>query len=98
MRRTFAAAAVVVLALAGCGGSSGGGRSASAGGGPKAPIIIGTSLSLTGSFSADGQAFERGYKLWASIVDSHGGLLGRRVTLDILNDASSPTTAAANYT
>ena len=28
------------------------------------PILIGTSLSLTGDFSADGQAFLKGYKLW----------------------------------
>jgi branched-chain amino acid transport system substrate-binding protein len=28
-----------------------------------APITIGASLSLTGTFSADGQAFERGYEL-----------------------------------
>ena len=89
---------MAALALAGCGPTSGGGRSGGADGGTKAPIVIGASLSLTGSFSADGQAFERGYQLWASIVDRHGGLLGRRVTLDILNDASSPTTAAANYT
>ena len=63
----------------------------------KAPITVGASLSLTGDFSADGQAFERGYKLWASDVNSHGGLLGRQVTLTILNDNSSPTQAQTNY-
>jgi len=63
------------------------------------PIVIGASLSLTGDFSTDGQAFERGYELWQSYVNSHGGLLGgRKVKLDILNDASNPTTAATNYT
>ena len=63
------------------------------------PIVIGASLSLTGDFSTDGQAFERGYELWQSYVNSHGGLLGgRKVRLDILNDASNPTTAATNYT
>ena len=44
----------------------------------KAPITIGASLSLTGDFSADGQAFERGYQLWADYVNTHGGLLGDR--------------------
>ena len=63
----------------------------------KAPITVGASLSLTGDFSADGQAFQRGYKLWASDVNSHGGLLGRQVTLTILNDNSSPTQAQTNY-
>ena len=63
----------------------------------KAPITIGASLSLTGDFSADGQAFQRGYQLWASDVNAHGGLLGRQVTLKILNDNSSPTQVQTNY-
>jgi branched-chain amino acid transport system substrate-binding protein len=63
----------------------------------KAPVVIGASLSLTGDFSADGQAFQRGYQLWASDVNSHGGLLGRQVTLKILNDNSSPTQVQTNY-
>ena len=63
----------------------------------KAPIVVGASLSLTGDFSVDGQAFERGYKLWASDVNSKGGLLGRQVTLKILNDNSSPTQVQTNY-
>jgi branched-chain amino acid transport system substrate-binding protein len=61
------------------------------------PILIGASLSLTGDFSADGQAFQRGYQLWASDVNSSGGLLGRQVKLNILNDNSSPTQAQTNY-
>jgi branched-chain amino acid transport system substrate-binding protein len=61
------------------------------------PITIGASLSLTGDFSADGQAFERGYELWASDVNKAGGLLGRQVKLTILNDNSSPTQVATNY-
>jgi len=63
----------------------------------KAPIVVGASLSLTGDFSVDGQAFKRGYELWASDVNSKGGLLGRQVTLKILNDNSSPTQAQTNY-
>jgi branched-chain amino acid transport system substrate-binding protein len=52
---------------------------------------------LTGDFSADGQAFQRGYKLWAKDVNASGGLLGRQVTLKILNDNSSPTQVQTNY-
>jgi branched-chain amino acid transport system substrate-binding protein len=73
----------------------------SAAGKPTGPIIIGASLSLTGTaandFSADGQAFEKGYELWAKDVNAHGGILGRRVKLVILNDDSSPETAVTNY-
>jgi len=79
--------------IAACGSSSGGGGSKSS-----APLLIGTSLSLSGDFSADGQAFERGYELWASDVNKHGGLLGRQVKLVIVNDNSSPTQVTTNYT
>jgi branched-chain amino acid transport system substrate-binding protein len=61
------------------------------------PIVIGASLSLTGDFSADGQAFQKGYELWAADVNANGGLLGRHVTLKILNDNSSPTQVQTNY-
>lgn len=61
------------------------------------PIKIGISLSLSGSFASDGQAFEQGYQLWADYVNAHGGLLGRRVTLDMLSDASSTNLVQTNY-
>ena len=61
------------------------------------PITIGASLSLTGSFSADGQAFEKGYKLWARDVNARGGIGGRHVKLTILNDQSSPNQVVTNY-
>jgi branched-chain amino acid transport system substrate-binding protein len=89
-----ATAAVLAVALAAC-GSNGSGSSGSAPGAQ--PILIGASLSLTGDFSADGVAFQRGYQLWQSDVNSHGGILGRQVKLIILNDASSQTTVVANY-
>jgi branched-chain amino acid transport system substrate-binding protein len=61
------------------------------------PITIGASLSLTGDFSADGQAFDKGYKLWAKNVNAHGGILGRQVKLIILDDQSSPNQVVTNY-
>ena len=95
-------AAVVAAFLAGCSGSSapsGGGASAgdSPGGSSSGPVVIGTSLSLTGDFSADGQAFKKGYEFWASQVNASGGILGRQVQLKILNDNSSPTQVVTNY-
>src|SRR6185437_7547075 len=62
-----------------------------------APITIGASLSLTGDFAADGQAFEKGYKLWAADVNAKGGILGRKVSLTILNDASQQNQVVTNY-
>ncbi len=64
---------------------------------PKTPIKIGMSLSLSGDFSADGLAFQQGYKLWAATVNKNGGILGRQVQLDILSDASSTAQVVTNY-
>jgi len=83
---------VVALLATACGSSGGSSSSTST-----KPIKIGVSLSLTGDFSADGKAFEQGYQLWAKETNAHGGLLGRQVSLDIVNDASSPVQVATNY-
>jgi branched-chain amino acid transport system substrate-binding protein len=86
-----------VAACSSSSSSSTGATSTSSSPSTKAPITIGASLSLTGDFSTDGQNFQRGYQLWASDVNAHGGLLGRQVTLKILNDNSSPTQVQTNY-
>ena len=82
---------MLAAAIAACSSSGG------SGGGTKSPVVIGASLSLTGQFSGDGQAFQKGYELWAKDQNAKGGLLGRPVKLDILNDASSPTQVVTNY-
>jgi branched-chain amino acid transport system substrate-binding protein len=95
------AAAVSMLAaasVAACGLGSAGTPSTSNGGPSGTPIKVGISLSLTGDFSADGQASLRGYRLWAADVNSHGGLLGRPVRLVVINDNSDPGIVAKNYT
>jgi branched-chain amino acid transport system substrate-binding protein len=95
------AVALSVGVLAAC--SGGGSSSPSAGASAPAdtgPITIGASLSLTpasGNFTADGQAFEKGYKLWARDVNAHGGLLGRQVVLKILDNQSSPNQVVTDY-
>jgi branched-chain amino acid transport system substrate-binding protein len=101
---------VIAALLAACGGSSSSTSSASSGaasststsGGSsssasKSPVTIGTSLSLSGDFAADGKAFQRGYQLWANDVNAAGGLMGHPVKLDIVSDASSPAQVVTNY-
>jgi branched-chain amino acid transport system substrate-binding protein len=88
-----AAAAAVVLAA--CSSSTTSSPSSTA---SKSPIVIGTSLSLTGDFSVDGQAFQRGYDLWVEQTNKAGGLLGHPVQLKVLNDNSDPGTVTTNYT
>ena len=85
---------VLLFVLSACGGST---SSTSGTTQNKTPIKIGISLSLSGDFSADGLAFQQGYKLWAATVNKNGGILGRQVQLDILSDASSTTQVVTNY-
>jgi branched-chain amino acid transport system substrate-binding protein len=95
----FAKGAVAVLGagvLAACTSGSGPGSTATPAG-STGPLIIGASLSKSGDFSADGEAFEKGYRLWAKDVNAHGGLLGRKVELTIVDDASSPNQVVSNY-
>ena len=104
-KRAFALSGAAVLSisvLAACSSSSSSSTSSTSTGSSSSPssstpITIGASLSLTGDFSTDGINYEHGYELWASDVNAHGGLLGRKVVLKILNDASSPTQVDTNY-
>ena len=107
-RRALIVAAVAAVAafLAGCGGSgsstssasgSGSATSSASSASSKTSITIGSSLSLSGDFAADGQAFEKGYQLWAADVNAAGGLMGHPVKLDIVSDASSPAQVVTNY-
>ncbi len=84
---------LVVMALAACGNTTSPSNTPTTSG----PIKIGISLSLTGDFSADGQAFKQGYTLWANDVNKAGGILGRKVELTILDDTSDPTQVVTNY-
>jgi branched-chain amino acid transport system substrate-binding protein len=93
-----AVAAAAAMVLAACSSNSGGSASNNNTSSSKSPILIGTSLSLTGDFSVDGTAFQRGYELWESYINAHGGLLGRKVQMVFENDQSSPTTVTTNYT
>jgi ABC-type branched-subunit amino acid transport system substrate-binding protein len=77
---TAARIAVVVAtaSVAACGiGSTGTPDTGTTAGPSGTPIRVGISVSLKGDFKADGEASLRGYQLWASDVNSHGGLLGR---------------------
>jgi branched-chain amino acid transport system substrate-binding protein len=89
-----AAGALTALVVAACGTGSATTNSSGTN-----PITIGISLPLTGSFSADGRATLRGYQLWASDINSNGGLLnGRPVQLKIMDDKSDPVKTGKDYT
>ena len=103
------AVALAVGALAACSSSSssssstastgaaGSASGSASGSSSSAPISIGASLSLTGDFSTDGVAFQKGYELWAKDVNAAGGIMGRQVKLTILDDKSDPNQVVTNY-
>jgi len=93
-----AAASTAALILAACSSSGSGSSTSTSSSASKTPVVVGTSLSLTGDFSADGQAFQRGYKLWVTEQNKAGGLLGHPIQLKIVNDNSDPGTVTTNYT
>src|SRR3989442_2884656 len=78
------------LMLAACGGSSTAPAAA-------APITIGVSVSLTGDFSGDGKALVQGYDLWVQDINAKGGLLGHKVTMKYVDDASSTQQVVPTY-
>jgi branched-chain amino acid transport system substrate-binding protein len=91
------AAACLTLSLVGTGVTS---AQSGTGGEQRAsshPVLVGADLSLTGDFATTGVPYSQGYKLWAKNVNAHGGLLGRKVDLTILSDASTQAQVTTNY-
>jgi branched-chain amino acid transport system substrate-binding protein len=82
--------AALALAATGCAGT------ASTGSG-SGPITIGMSLPLSGANADNSKAGYQGYKLWADEVNAHGGLLGRKVKLVVLDDGFQQATAVSDY-
>jgi branched-chain amino acid transport system substrate-binding protein len=61
------------------------------------PIVIGASIASSGDFSADGKPTRQGYELWADTINKSGGLLGRKIKLDLVSDASTPESVTTAY-
>jgi len=63
----------------------------------QAPIRIGASLSLTGTYAKLGKNQHEGYQLCEKDLNAKGGLLGRRVQFVVYDDQSMPATAVRLY-
>ncbi|MDT4975621.1 MAG: branched-chain amino acid transport system substrate-binding protein [Pseudonocardiales bacterium] len=95
-RRGIAAVGVATLAtmvLAACSSSNSGSSGNTSG-----PLKIGMSLPLTGPVADVSKSGYEGYRLWASQVNASGGLIGRQVTLKVLDDGFQPAQSGSNYT
>jgi branched-chain amino acid transport system substrate-binding protein len=61
------------------------------------PIVVGGSMSLTGPLAPTGTIHDAVGELVVDWVNSCGGLLGRPLAWEVLDDQSSPEQAASNY-
>lgn len=92
--RAVAVGASVALAVTACGA----GGSGSSGSNDKGPVTIGISLPLTGDFAQPGSAAKQGYEIWRDETNAKGGILGRKVQLKFVDDASNQDTVVTDYT
>jgi branched-chain amino acid transport system substrate-binding protein len=63
---------------------------------PAAPIKIGQSVALTGPSQATGIAFRDGALLYFDYINKQGGINGREIQLEVLDDEGEPAKAAEN--
>jgi len=61
------------------------------------PIVIGASVSLSGTYAGSGKYSIEGTQLWVEDVNARGGLLGRPVRLIYYDDKSDPNTGVQLY-
>jgi branched-chain amino acid transport system substrate-binding protein len=64
---------------------------------PGEPIVVGTSLPLTGGRSVNGEKHRKGFVLCVEMINEKGGLLGRPVELIVSDNRSDAGTAIAQY-
>jgi branched-chain amino acid transport system substrate-binding protein len=97
MRRARWAIALALLAAALVAVSQGGARTETPRTTKAGTVKIGISLPLTGRFSEPGSDAAKGYKIWAALVNKAGGLHGKKIVLDIKDDASDQGTIVSDY-
>jgi branched-chain amino acid transport system substrate-binding protein len=98
--RILSAAALVLLAAAACGNvsdSGGGGSSAETPPGiTDDSITVGATLPLTGTAAVAGQGLQAGLKIAADEINANGGIDGRKIKLDLLDDGFTPDRVVTN--
>jgi branched-chain amino acid transport system substrate-binding protein len=88
----LAAGALVLVSACGLGSSS-----SSNSAGSNQPIVVGISEPLSGDKSDIGTNSDQGYQVWANVVNSSGGLLGRKVKIIQYDNNSLADTAVSQY-
>lgn len=94
-RFSVAVPAVLALLVTGCaapedaGGRAGSGEDEDAEG----PILVGLNIELSGAAAVQGQAYVNAAELWVEQTNADGGIMGREVELEILDNGSEQTEA-----
>jgi branched-chain amino acid transport system substrate-binding protein len=57
------------------------------------PILVGLNIELSGGAAVQGQAYVNAAELWVSQANADGGIMGREVELEVLDNGSEQTEA-----
>ena len=82
---------MVAVLVAACGSSNSGGNKP--GGSSAGPIHIGISAPFTGQYAAFGASYLDGAKVAESLINKAGGIMGRKVVLDLIDTLGDPVDA-----
>lgn len=91
------AAAVMALSLAGCSGGSMDDSSSSSAKASGDSITIGTVTTNSGTAAAYGEAEVKGFELAVSEINAKGGINGKKVKLEFMDDKGDATEASNAY-
>ena len=91
------AAAVMALSLAGCSGGSMDDSSSSSAKASGDSITIGTVTTNSGTAAAYGEAEVKGFELAVSEINAKGGINGKKVKLESMDDKGNATEASNAY-
>ena len=91
------AAAVMALSLAGCSGGSMDDSSSSSAKASGDSITIGTVTTNSGTAAAYGEAEVKGFELAVSEINAKGGINGKKVKLETMDDKGDATEASNAY-
>ena len=91
------AAAVIALSLAGCSGGSMDDSSSSSAKASGDSITIGTVTTNSGTAAAYGEAEVKGFELAVSEINAKGGINGKKVKLESMDDKGDATEASNAY-
>jgi branched-chain amino acid transport system substrate-binding protein len=96
-KRVRLAAALVALVAATAACSSRSDDSGSGSGSSNDPIVVGSTLSLTGIFAATGKIHQIAGQEYVDRLNKNGGLLGRQVQWKVLDDQSDQAKVGQLY-